>query len=210
MLPCVSFLLRAPRFQFFYSPYKNNPHKGLFFGGKTALGTTRPMRKTPATENRPTHRMNTPCGTTTDVTVERLLFSKGRGKEEAGDTDVGIVGYAGRANQNGAEETPFVFVGLESRIIIVRGGMKRRKRDKRKRIHGRRCRRFGFIDRNLDGRRDQRHLWWMRHGGTLSSASIAIQFYSSRGGTFIVYLARLSANSAIRDLSCSNSSSAER
>ena len=169
------------------------------------------MRKTPATENRPTHRMNTPCGTTTDVTVERLLFSKGRGKEEAGDTDVGIVGYAGRANQNGAEETPFVFIGLEGGKII-RGGTRRRKRDKRKRIHGRRCRRcrsFGFIDRNLDGRRDQRHLWWMRHGGTLSSASIAIQFYS-RGGTFIVYLTRLSANSAIRDLSCSNSSSAER
>jgi len=92
------------------------------------------MRKTPATENRSTHGMDTPCGTTTDVTVERLLFSIGRGKEVAGDTDVGIGGYAGGANQNGAEETPFVFVGLEGGKII-RGGTRRRKRDKRKRIH---------------------------------------------------------------------------
>jgi len=102
--------------------------------------------------------MNTPCGTTTDVTVERLLFSKGRGKEEAGDTDVGVGGHTGRANQNGAEEAPFVFVGLESGKII-RGGTRRRKRDKRKRIHGVRCLRGRLIDRNLDGRRDQRHVW---------------------------------------------------
>jgi hypothetical protein len=108
--------------------------------------------------------MNTPCGTTTDVTVERLLFSKGRGKEEAGDTDVGVGGHTGRANQNGAEETPFIFVGLEGGKII-RGGTRRRKRgkrDKRKRIHGLhclRCLRGRLIDRNLDGRRDQRHVW---------------------------------------------------
>jgi hypothetical protein len=105
--------------------------------------------------------MNTPCGTTTDVTVERLLFSKGRGKEEAGDTDVGVGGHAGRANQNGAEEAPFIFIGLEGGKII-RGGTRRRKRgkrDKRKRIHGVRCLRGRLIDRNLDGRRDQRHVW---------------------------------------------------
>ena len=157
--------------------------EGLFFGGKTARGTTRPMRKTPATENRSTHRMNTPCGTTTDVTVERLLFSKGRGKEEAGDTDVGIGGHAGRANQNGAEEAPFVFVGLGNRKII-RGGTRRRKRDKRKRIHGI-SRSDRLIDRNLDGRRNQRNMrqcWWLRHGDTLSYAPMTFQFYSSRGG----------------------------
>ena len=154
---CI-FPLRVPRFQFFQGSYKNNPHKGLFFGGKTALWTTGPMGKTPATENRPTHGMNAPCGTTTDVTVERLLFSKGRGKEEAGDTDVGVGGHAGRANQNGAEEAPFVFVGLESGKIIVRGG--RKKRDKRKRIHmipGSCLHRMRsrLIHRNLDGRRDE-------------------------------------------------------
>jgi hypothetical protein len=104
--------------------------------------------------------MNTPCGTTTDVTVERLLFSKGRGKEEAGDADVGIGGYAGGTNQNGAEEAPFVFVGLEGGKII-RGGTrrrKRRKRDKRKRIHRIpwRCVRGRLIHRNLDGRRNER------------------------------------------------------
>lgn len=218
-----AFPLRAPAVSIFshrpQTAIKNNPHKGLFFGGKTALGTTGPMGKTPATENRSTHGMNAPCGTTTDVTVERLLFSKGRGKEEAGDADVGIGGHAGRANQNGAEEAPFVFVGLESGKII-RGGTRRRKRgkrNKRKRIHRIpwRCRRFGLIHRNLDGRRDEwlfqhvRHLLWVRHGGTLSSASIAIQFYS-RGGTPCMYLARLSANSAMSTLSCSNSSWAER
>jgi hypothetical protein len=137
------------------------------------------MGKTPATENRPTHRMNTPCGTTTDVTVERLLFSKGRGKEEAGDTDVGIVGHAGRANQNGAEETPFVFIGLEGGKII-RGGTRRWKRGKRKRerIHGVRYLRGRLIDRNLDGRRDQRHVWWVRHRDTLSYVPMTFQFYS--------------------------------
>ena len=121
------------------------------------------MRKTPATENRSTHGMDTPCGTTTDVTVERLLFSIGRGKEVAGDTDVGIGGYAGGTNQNGAEETPFVFVGLEGGKII-RGGTRRRKRDKRKRIH--RTGLSRLIDGNLDGRRDQRQSlrqWWLRH-----------------------------------------------
>jgi hypothetical protein len=105
--------------------------------------------------------MNTPCGTTTDVTVERLLFSIGRGKEEAGDTDVGIGGHTGGTNQNGAEETPFVFVGLEGGKIIVRGGTMRRnsgKRDKRKRIQGGRSLRCGLIHRNLDGRRDERNM----------------------------------------------------
>jgi hypothetical protein len=49
---------------------------------------------------------------------------------------------------------------------IIRGGRgkrkrkrKRGKRDKRKRIHGVRCLRGRLIDRNLDGRRDQRHVW---------------------------------------------------
>lgn len=180
------------------------------------------MRKTPATENRSAHGMNAPCGTTTDVTMEGLLFSKGRGKEEAGDADVGIGGYAGGTNQNGAEEASFVFVGLEEGEII-RGGTRRRKRNKRKRIHRIpwRCLRYRLIHRNLDGRGNEwdmrqslRHmhsLQRVRHGGTLSNASIAIQFYSSRGGTSrTMYRARLSANSAISALSCSNSSSAER
>ena len=183
------------------------------------------MRKTPATENRSAHGMNAPCGTTTDVTVEGLLFSKGRGKEEAGDADVGIGGYAGGTNQNGAEEASFVFIGLEERKII-RGGTRRRKRNKRKRIHRIpwRCMRCGLIHRNLDGRRNEREslrymhrlrnmhsLQRVRHGGTLSNASIAIQFYSSRGGTpFTMYRARLSANSAISARSRSNSCSAER
>lgn len=183
------------------------------------------MRKTPATENRSAHGMNAPCGTTTDVTVEGLLFSKGRGKEEAGDADVGIGGYAGGTNQNGAEEASFVFVGLEDGKII-RGGTRRRKRNKRKRIHRIpwRKQRRGLIHRNLDGRgnerdmrnmrqslRNMRNMQRVRHGGTLSNASIAIQFYSSRGGTpFTMYRARLSANSAIRTRSRSNSCSAER
>jgi len=173
------------------------------------------MRKTPATENRSAHGMNAPCGTTTDVTVEGLLFSKGRGKEEAGDADVGIGGYAGGTNQNGAEEASFVFVGLEEGKII-RGGTRRRKRNKRKGIHRIpwRKQRRGLIHRNLDGRRNERNmhsLQRVRHGGTLSNASIAIQFYSSRGGTpFTMYRARLSANSAIRTRSRSNSCSAER
>jgi hypothetical protein len=117
--------------------------------------------------------MNTPCGTTTDVTVERLLFSKGRGKEEAGDAYVGIGGYAGGTNQNGAEEASFVFVRLESGKIIRGGRGKRkrkRKRDKRKRIHGMcclhrmRCVRGRLIDRNLYGRRDEwKRLRHMRH-----------------------------------------------
>lgn len=162
-MPCV-FLAEGPAVSIFLvlilrSAYKNNPHKGLFFGGKTTLWTTGPMGKTPATENRSTHGMNTPCGTATDVTVERLLFSKGRGKEEAGDTHVGIGGYAGGTNQNGAEETPFVFAGLGNRKII-RGGS--RKRDKRKRIH-RHHRNPWLIDGNLDGRRDQRDMRWLRH-----------------------------------------------
>lgn len=128
--------------------------RGLFFGGKTTRGTTGPMGKTPATEDRSTHGMDTPCRTTADVTVERLLFSIGRGKEEAGDTDVRIGGYAGGTNQNGAEETPFVFIWLDTREII-RGGS--RKRDKRKRIqrnHGNPW----LIDGNLDGRGDQRDM----------------------------------------------------
>lgn len=110
------------------------------------------MRKTPATEDRPTHRMNAPCRTTTDVTVEGLLFSKGRGKEEAGDTDVGIGGDTGGTNQNGAEETSLVFVELKGKIMVC-GGCGRN----RKCMMCGRCRTLiGLIHRNLDGRRDQR------------------------------------------------------
>lgn len=110
------------------------------------------MRKTPATEDRPTHRMNTPCRTTTDVTVEGLLFSKGRGKEEAGDTDVGIGGDTGGTNQNGAEETSLVFVELKGEIMVCGGCGRNRKCMMCGRLAGL----IGLIHRNLDGRRDQR------------------------------------------------------
>ena len=112
------------------------------------------MRKTPATENRPTHRMDTPCGTTTDVTVERLLISIDRGKEVAGDTDVGVGGYTGRTNQNGAEKTSFVFVGLEGGEIIVRG----KNGKSGKRMHRRSQRLVGLINGDLDRRRKER-MW---------------------------------------------------
>ena len=157
------------------------------------------MRQTPATENCSAKRMNTPCGTTTDVTMEGFLISKGRGKEEAGDADMGIGGHTGGAKKNGAEEAPFVFV-VEDGKVMVRGGSGKRKRKRERR--GKRdvdhmipglCTLIGtrivrHIIRNLDGRRDERksvrhmrHMRWLRHRGTLPSVSTTVQFYSCGG-----------------------------
>lgn len=138
----------------------------LFFYGKTALGTMEPMRKTPATENSSTHGMNTPCGSTANVTMEGLLFSKGGGKEEAGDTNIGVVGHTGGSKKNRAEMAPFIFVGLENGEIIMCGARHRRRRkprSKRKRRvmwHGRNHRNLKrsrcILHGNLDGRWDER------------------------------------------------------
>ena len=152
------------------------------------------MRQTPATENCAAKRMNTPCGTTADVTMEGLLISKGRGKEEAGDADMGIGGHTGRAKKNGAEKAPFVFV-VEDGKVMVRGGSGKRKRERRGKrdvdhmISGLRR----HIVRNLDGRRNERDMRdvlnmrdmlntrWLRHRGTLPSVSTTVQFYSCGG-----------------------------
>jgi len=150
------------------------------------------MRQTPATENCAAKRMNTPCGTTADVTMEGLLISKGCGKEEAGDADMGIGGHTGRAKKNGAEEAPFVFIGLKGKVMIRGGSGKNRKRDVDHMISGRIIGRLisRHIVRNLDGRRNERDMRDMRdmlntrrlrHRGTLPSVSTTVQFYSCGG-----------------------------
>lgn len=128
------------------------------------------MRQTPATQDGSAKRMNTPCGTTADVTMEGLLISKGCGKEEAGGADMGIGGHTGGAKKNGAEDAPFVFIGLKGKVMVRGGsgkrkGKRRRERDVDHMIPGL-CRLIvRHIIRNLDGRRDERDMWWLRHGG---------------------------------------------
>jgi hypothetical protein len=131
------------------------------------------MRQTPATQDGSAKRMNTPCGTTTDVTMEGFLISKGCGKEEAGGADMGIGGHTGGAKKNGAEEAPFVFIGMKGKVM-VRGGSGKRKRERRGErdvdhmIPGLHRLIVRHIIRNLDGRRDERdmrHMRWLRHGG---------------------------------------------
>ena len=95
--------------------------------------------------------------------MEGLLISKGRGKEEAGDTDMGIGGHTGRAKKNGAEEAPFVFIGLKGKVMVRGGSGKNRKRDVDHMISGRIGRLIGrligrHIVRNLDGRRNERDM----------------------------------------------------
>ena len=97
--------------------------------------------------------------------MEGLLISKGGGKEEAGGADMGIGGHTGGAKKNGAEEAPFVFIGMK-RKVMVRGGSgknrERRERDVDHMIPGlcRLIRRLivRHIIRNLDGRRDERDM----------------------------------------------------
>ena len=148
------------------------------------------MRQTPATQNGSAKRMNTPCGTTADVTMEGLLISKGCGKEEAGGADMGIGGHTGGAKKNGAEEAPFVFIGMKGKVM-VRGGSGKRKRERRGErdvdhmIPGLHRLIVRHIIRNLDGRRDERdmrHMWWLRHGLLYQVSLPQFNFYSWGGG----------------------------